>query len=150
MLQTKIFSDKYLTDLVILCKIYSRIFIKRHSKSDQCQFKENNIGLKCVSVLLHNDEILQKFGKSLTNASFSAIISVYILYVLETFSPHNFDYVVMPLLHNFDYVVFSFYSRKSPNFCICRRCVSPVSIVYIRVVFTLECPSISARRTISF
>ena len=32
----KIFSDKYLTDLVILCKIYSRIFIKRHSKSDQC------------------------------------------------------------------------------------------------------------------
>lgn len=139
MLQTKIFSDKYLTNLVILCKTYSRIFIKRHSKSDQCQFKENNIGLKCVSVLLHNDEILQKFGKSLTNASFSAIISVYILYVLETFSPHNFDYVV-----------FSFYSRKSPNFCICRRCVSPVSIVYIRVVFTLECPSISASRTISF
>ena len=116
MFQAKIFSDKYLTNLVILCKTYSRIFIKRYSKSDQCQFKENNIGLKCVSVLLHNDEILQKFGRSLTNASFSAIISVYILYVLETFSPHNFDYVV-----------FSFYSRKSPNFYICRRCVSPVS-----------------------
>ena len=112
MLQTKIFSDKYLTDLVILCKIYSRIFIKRHSKSDQCQFKENNIGLKCVSVLLHNDEILQKCGKSLTNASFSAIISVYILYVLETFSPHNFDYVVMPLLHNFDYVAGKFFCYK--------------------------------------
>ena len=41
----------------------------------------------------------------MTNASFSDIITLYILYVLETFSPHNFDYVVMPLLHNFDYVV---------------------------------------------
>ena len=40
----------------------------------------------------------------MTNASFSDIIILYILYVLETFSPHNFDYVVMPLLHNFDYV----------------------------------------------
>ena len=69
-----------------------------------------------MSILLHNDEKCKKQGKSLTNASFSDTMILYILYVLETFSPHNFDYVV-----------FSFYSRKSPNFCICLRWVSPVS-----------------------
>ena len=46
-----------------------------------------------MSVFLHNDEKCKKQGKSLTNASFSDIMILYILYVLETFSPHNFDYV---------------------------------------------------------
>ena len=36
---------------------------------------------------------VKKQGESLTNASFSDIMILYILYVLETFSPHNFDYV---------------------------------------------------------
>lgn len=36
---------------------------------------------------------VKKQGKSLTNASFSDIMILCILYVLETFSPHNFDYV---------------------------------------------------------
>ena len=65
-----------------------------------------------MSVLLHNDEKCKKQGKSLTNASFSDIIILHILYVLETFSPHNFDYVVMPLLHNFDYVAGKFFCYK--------------------------------------
>ena len=46
---------------------------------------KNNIGLKSVPVLLHNDEILKKIGKSLTNDYLSAIILVYMLYVLDTF-----------------------------------------------------------------
>ena len=57
---------------------------------------KNNIGLKSVPVLLHNDEILKKIGmipdeilkkigKSLTNASLNGIMSMYILYVLDTF-----------------------------------------------------------------
>ena len=65
-----------------------------------------------MSVLLNNDEKCKKQGKSLTNASFSDIITLYILYVLETFSPHNFDYVVMPLLHNLDYVAGKFFYCK--------------------------------------
>ena len=46
---------------------------------------KNNIGLKSVPVLLHNDEILKKIGKSLTNASLNGIMSMYILNVLDTF-----------------------------------------------------------------